>query len=139
MGNLSNMLKGKKTIPDKFFTSFCDNYPEKVSNNDNQSIVEDPKNEYEQIDYQVELIKLLKEQNQWLKEKVNSSLAAISTDVNNNGAAIRAEIRGYAHRLILKEVNYNDEEFLKAKAEADKIYLLSLKQLLADNKKNASR
>jgi hypothetical protein len=34
-------------------------------------------------------------------------------------------------------VNYDDDAFLKAKAEADKIYLLNLKQLLGDNKTGA--
>jgi hypothetical protein len=29
MGNISKMLKGKKSITDKFFTSFTDEYPEK--------------------------------------------------------------------------------------------------------------
>jgi transcriptional regulator with XRE-family HTH domain len=103
------------------------------------SMVEEPKSTYGQIDYQAELVKVLKEQNEYLRKIIDSNLNELSTDVNNNAAAIRAEIRGYAHRLILKEVNYDEDEFLKAKAEADKIYLLSLKQLLADNKGNARK
>lgn len=99
--------------------------------------VEEPKSIPEQIDYQAELVRTLKEQNEYLRKLVDSNLNELSNDVNNNAAVIRAEIRGYAHRLILKEVNYDDDEFLKAKAEADKIYLLSLKQLLGDNKGNA--
>lgn len=86
-----------------------------------------------------EALAIIKEQNEHLRRLVDLSLVELSTDVNNNAAAIRAEIRGYAQRQILKEVNYNDEEFLKAKAEADKIYLLSLKQLLGDNKGNAHK
>jgi transcriptional regulator with XRE-family HTH domain len=92
------------------------------------------------IDYkseESELIKTLKEQNAYLRKLIEANLADLSIDVNNNAAAIRAEIRGYAHRLILKEVNYDDDAFLKAKAEADKIYLLNLKQLLGDNKTGA--
>jgi transcriptional regulator with XRE-family HTH domain len=102
------------------------------------SKVEEPSVEYGgKINYEDELIKTLKEQNAYLRKLVDSSLNELSFDVNNNAAAIRAEIRGYAHRQILKEVNYDDDEFLKAKAEADKIYLLSLKQLLGDNKTGA--
>lgn len=103
------------------------------------SMVEEPKPTYEKIDYQAELVKVLKEQNEYLRKLIDTSLSDLSSDVNNNAAAIRAEMRGYAQRLILKEVNYDDDEFLKAKAEADKIYLLSLKQLLADNKNNARK
>jgi transcriptional regulator with XRE-family HTH domain len=84
-----------------------------------------------------EALIIIKEQNEYLQRLINTSLAELSTDVNNNAAVIRAEIRGYAQRQILKEVNYDDAEFLKAKAEADKIYLLSLKQLLGDNKTSA--
>lgn len=99
--------------------------------------VEEPQSQYGGIDYSAELIKVLKEQNEYLRGLVDSSLAGLSVDVNNNAAVIRAEIRGYAHRLILKEVEGDDKAFLKAKAEADKIYLLNLKQLLEDNKGNA--
>lgn len=84
-----------------------------------------------------EALEIIKQQNAFLQRLVETNLAALSTDVNNNAAAIRAEIRGYAQRQILKEVNYDDSEFLKAKAEADKIYLLSLKQLLGGNKGSA--
>lgn len=84
-----------------------------------------------------EALLIIKEQNEYLRRLVDTSLAVLSTDVNNNAAAIRAEIRGYAQRQILKEVNDDDEAFLKAKAEADKIYLLNLKQLLGNNKENA--
>lgn len=84
-----------------------------------------------------EALEIIKQQNAFLQRLVETNLASLSIDVNNNAAAIRAEIRGYAQRQILKEVNYDDVEFLKAKAEADKIYLLSLKQLLGDNKGSA--
>jgi hypothetical protein len=86
-----------------------------------------------------EALEIIKQQNAFLQKLIDTNLAALSADVNNNAAAIRAEMRGYAHRLILKEVNYDDDEFLKAKAEADKIYLLSLKQLLGDNKPGAGK
>lgn len=84
-----------------------------------------------------EALEIIKQQNAFLQRLVETNLAALSSDVNNNAAAIRAEIRGYAQRQILKEVSYDDAEFLKAKAEVDKIYLLSLKQLLGDNKGSA--
>jgi transcriptional regulator with XRE-family HTH domain len=101
------------------------------------SKVAEPETKYETLNYTAELIKTLKEQNEYLRKLVDSSLNELSSGMNNNTAAIRAEIRGYAHRQILKEVNHNDEEFLKAKAEADKIYLLNLKLLLGGNKPGA--
>jgi transcriptional regulator with XRE-family HTH domain len=85
----------------------------------------------------IEALSIIRNQTEFLQQVVRSSLASLSSDVHNNTAAIRAEIRGYAHRQILKEVEGNDEEFLKAKAEADKIYLLNLKQLLGGNKPDA--
>jgi transcriptional regulator with XRE-family HTH domain len=84
-----------------------------------------------------EALSIIRNQTEFLQQVVRSSLISLSNDVNSNAAAIRAEIRGYAQRQILKEVNGNDDEFLKAKAEADKIYLLNLKMLLRGNKQDA--
>lgn len=120
---LSKKLKPSQTLIDKFYESF--------------NLVSYEKSNEGKANTLTEALEIIKQQNAFLQRMVESSLAALSTDVNNNAAAIRAEIRGYAQRQILKEVNYDDAEFLKAKAEADKIYLLSLKQLLGDNKGNA--
>jgi len=138
-GNVSAMLKGKKTISDNFFTTFCKAFPSKYSNDEDvgiNSVVNEPTESYGTINYLEEAFKLLKEQNEFLRRLIDINLNELSTDVNNNAAAIRAEIRGYAQRQILKEVKGDDEAFLKAKAEADKIYLLNLKQLLKDNNSN---
>lgn len=116
---LSRKLKPSKTMIDKFYESF--NLVSFEKSKEGSKIL-------------IEALEIIKQQNAFLQDLVKTNLAELSTDVNNNAAAIRAEIRGYAQRQILKEVNYDDDEFLKAKAEADKIYLLSLKQLLGDNK-----
>lgn len=120
---LSKKLKPSKRLIDKFYESF--------------NLVSNGKGNGVNSNTLTEALEIIKQQNAFMQRLVESNLAELSTDVNNNAAAIRAEIRGYAQRQILKEVNYNDDEFLKAKAEADKIYLLSLKQLLGDNKGSA--
>lgn len=96
-------------------------------------------NKQEESNSLSEALAIIKNQTEFLQQVVRSSLASLSSDVHNNTAAIRAEIRGYAHRQILKEVEGNEEEFLKAKAEADKIYLLNLKQLLGGSKPDAGK
>jgi transcriptional regulator with XRE-family HTH domain len=122
---LNRKLKPSKTLIDKFYESFNLVSPGSSNGATHKTLTE--------------ALEIIKQQNAFMQRLVESNLVALSTDVNNNAAAIRAEIRGYAQRQILKEVNYDDGEFLKAKAEADKIYLLSLKQLLGDNKGNAHK
>jgi hypothetical protein len=123
---LTRKLKPSQGLIDKFYQSF------KIVSSGN-------KNGDDNSRSLAEALEIIKQQNVFLQRLIETNLAELSTDVNNNAAAIRAEIRGYAQRQILKEVNYDDGEFLKAKAEADKIYLLSLKQLLGDNKVSAGK
>lgn len=84
--------------------------------------VEEPKSQYGGIDYSADLINVLKEQNEYLRKLLDTNLAGLSRDVNNNSMAIQAEIRGYGKYQILKQSNWNDQEFLKAMAVVDKIY-----------------
>ncbi len=72
-------------------------------------------------------INIIKEQNEWLRKLVDINLAGLSTDVNNNTAVIRAEIRGFGKYQLLKQSNWDDQEFLKAMAVVDKIYGEELK------------
>lgn len=72
-------------------------------------------------------LNVIKEQNEWLRKLVDINLAGLSTDVNNNAAVIRAEIRGFGKYQLLKQSNWNDQEFLKAMAVVDKIYGEELK------------
>lgn len=129
--NLSSLLNKKETKPvtPKMLNKIKKHFPAYF----NMETEGQQKQHNTTTDPLINAINIIKEQNEWLRKLVDVNLAGLSTDVNNNTAAIRAEIRGYAQRQILKEVNGNDQEFLKAKAEADKIYLLNLKQLLAGN------
>jgi DNA-binding Xre family transcriptional regulator len=79
------------------------------------------------VDPLVHALNVIKEQNEWLRKLVDVNLAGLSTDVNNNAAAIRAEIRGFGKYQLLKESNWDDQEFLKAMAVVDKIYGEELK------------
>jgi hypothetical protein len=72
-------------------------------------------------------LNVIKEQNEWLRKLVDINLAGLSTDVNNNSAAIRAEIRGFGKYQLLKQSNWDDHEFAKAMAVVDKIYGEELK------------
>lgn len=74
-----------------------------------------------------EALGIIKDQNEYLRSLVNVSLTGLSMDVNNNAAAIRAEIRGYGKYQILKQSNWDDQEFAKAMAVVDKIYGEELK------------
>lgn len=74
-----------------------------------------------------EALVIIKEQNDYLRRLVDASLAGLSTDVNNNAAAIRAEIRGFGKYQLMKQSNWDDQEFLKAMAVVDKIYGEELK------------
>lgn len=74
-----------------------------------------------------EALEIIKQQNAFLQRLIESNLAALSRDVNNNSAAIRAEIRGYGKYQILKQSNWDDQEFAKAMAVVYKIYGEELK------------
>jgi hypothetical protein len=74
-----------------------------------------------------EALAIIKQQNAFLQKLVESNLAGISRDVNNNAAAIQAEIRGYGKYQILKQSNWDDQEFAKAMAVVDRIYGEELK------------
>lgn len=69
-----------------------------------------------------EALEIIKQQNAFLQDLVKSNLAGLSRDVNNNAMAIQAEIRGYGKYQILKQTNWDDQEFAKAMAVVDKIY-----------------
>lgn len=69
-----------------------------------------------------EALAIIKQQNAFLQDLVKSNLAGLSRDVNNNAAAIQAEIRGYGKYQILKQSNWDDQEFAKAMAVVDRIY-----------------
>lgn len=81
----------------------------------------------EAVDHLAEAIAIIKKQNDFMQKMLESSLVDLSRDVNNNAAAIRAEIRGYGKYNILKGVNWDDAEFAKAMAVVDKIYGAELK------------
>jgi hypothetical protein len=83
-----------------------------------------PKNSLDPLS---EALSVIKEQNEWLRKLVDSSLAGLSRDVNNNAVAIQAEIRGYGKYQILKQSNWDDQEFAKAMAVVDRIYGEELK------------
>lgn len=74
-----------------------------------------------------EALAIIKQQNAFLQDLVKSNLAGLSRDVNNNAAAIQAEIRGYGKYQILKQSNWDDQEFAKAMAVVDRIYGEELK------------
>lgn len=69
-----------------------------------------------------EALAIIKQTNAFLQRLVESNLAGLSRDVNNNAMAIQAEIRGYGKYQILKQSNWDDQEFAKAMAVVDKIY-----------------
>jgi hypothetical protein len=69
-----------------------------------------------------EALAIIKQQNEYLQKVIDTNLAELSRDVNNNTSAIRAEVRGYGKYQILKQSNWDDQEFLKAMAVVDKIY-----------------
>lgn len=69
-----------------------------------------------------EALAIIKQQNAFLQRLIESNLAALSMDVNNNAVAIRAEIRGYGKYQLLKQSNWDDQEFVKAMAVVDRIY-----------------
>jgi hypothetical protein len=74
-----------------------------------------------------EVLEIIKQQNAFLQKLIDSNLAGLSRDVNNNAAAIQAEIRGYGKYQILKQSNWDDQEFAKAMAVVDRIYGEELK------------
>lgn len=74
-----------------------------------------------------EALSIIKQQNAFLQRLLESNLAELSRDVNNNSAAIRAEIRGYGKYQLLKQSDWDDQEFAKAMAVVDKIYGEELK------------
>lgn len=84
-------------------------------------------------------INKVEEHNAFLQKIVESNLNSISKDAKENTAAILSEVRGYGQQQIRMMVQYNEDEFAKAKQEADKIYLLNLKMLLADNKEDGRK
>lgn len=108
---LSRKLKPSKTLIDKFYESF--------------NLVSFDKSEGSKT--LTEAFEIIKQQNAFLQDLVKSNLAALSMDVNNNSAAIRAEIRGYGKYQILKQSNWDDQEFAKAMAVVYKIYGEELK------------
>ena len=137
-GNVSEFLSGKKQPSENFIDAFYNAFKGKIIEHGSTEVPQSENNINSpngKIDYIEEAFKQLKETNEYLRRMLDVSLAELASSVNDNAAATRAEIRGYAQRQILKEVNYDDADFLKAKAEADKIYLLNLKQLLKEGSK----
>lgn len=83
-----------------------------------------------------EALAIIKQQNAFLQRILESNLAELSRDVNNNAVAIRAEIRGYGKYQLLKQADWNDKEFAKAMAVVDRIYGEELK--IDEQQDNAS-
>lgn len=111
---LSKKLKPSQALINKFYDSF-----KKVSGGGSNSDGEPGS--------LTEALAIIKKQNDFMQRMLESNLATLSMDVNNNAMAIRAEIRGYGKYQILKSVNYDDQEFAKAMAVVDKIYGEELK------------
>lgn len=80
-----------------------------------------------------ERAKKAEETNQRLLALLETNLGNLAKEGRENTAAILSEIRGYGQQQIRMLVQYNDEEFAKAKQDADKIYLLNLRILLGDS------
>lgn len=104
---LSKKLKPSKTLIDKFYESF--NLVSSGRLNGSNTTL-------------AEALEIIKQQNGFLQRLIESNLAGLSRDVNNNSMAIQAEIRGYGKYQILKQSNWDDQEFAKAMAVVDRIY-----------------
>lgn len=102
MGNISKMLKGKKAITDKVFTSFIEMYPEKIKPSAQPGLKEDLVNQQLPLgnvnitlgDY----IDLLKTTNERLFNIVNSTLGRIGDDSHTSLAYQKAWVRYEAER-----------------------------------------
>lgn len=102
MGNISKMLKGKKAITDKVFTSFTEMYPEKINH-----LEQSPKGE-DLVNQQLPLgnvnitlgdyIDLLKTTNERLFNIINSTLGRIGDDSHTSLAYQKAWVRYEAER-----------------------------------------
>lgn len=106
---LSRKLKPSKALIDKFYESF-------------NLVSFDKSNNEGRPNTLTEALEIIKQQNAFLQRLVESNLASLSRDVNNNASAIQAEIRGYGKYQILKQSNWDDQEFAKAMAVVDRIY-----------------
>jgi len=102
MGNISKMLKGKKAITDKVFTSFTEMYPEKVTTSAHSKKDEDLLNQQLPLgnvnitlaDY----IDLLKTTNERLFNIVSSTLNRIHGDTQTSLAYQKAWVKYDAER-----------------------------------------
>lgn len=102
MGNISKMLKGKKTITDNFFTSFNEKFPEKKDDSEKQY------NEQEVTNYILPIgnvkitladyIELLQTTNERLFAIVNSTLGQIHDDSRYALAYQKAWVRYEAEK-----------------------------------------
>lgn len=102
MGNISKMLKGKKTITDKFLTSFNEKFPEKHKSS------EELKTEQESSNYTLpagnvkitldDYIELLQTTNERLFAIINSTLGRISDDSHTALAYQKAWVKYEAER-----------------------------------------
>jgi hypothetical protein len=110
---------GKPQVTTKFFNQLKTLQNAKKSSQDDSN-----KNASDPL---LEAISVIKAQNEWLRKLVDINLAGLSTDVNNNAAAIRAEVRGFGKYQLLRQSNWDDQEFLKAMAVVGKIYGEELK------------
>jgi AraC-like DNA-binding protein len=123
--NLSTLLnkEEEKEITPKMLNKIKKHFPDYFKSDDKIQ----QKQHETTSDPLVFALNVIKEQNEWLRKLVDINLAGLSTDVNNNAAAIRAEVRGFGKYQLLKQSNWDDQEFAKAMAVVDKIYGEELK------------
>jgi AraC-like DNA-binding protein len=123
--NLSTLLnkEEEKEITPKMLNKIKKHFPDYFKSDDKIQ----QKQHETTSDPLVFALNVIKEQNEWLRKLVDINLAGLSTDVKNNAAAIRAEVRGFGKYQLLKQSNWDDQEFAKAMAVVDKIYGEELK------------
>jgi len=113
MGNISKMLKGKKTITDNFFTSFTEKFPEKKNTSEEKNIEQEAANyilpagnvKITLSDY----IELLQTTNERLFAIINSTLGRIYDDSHTALAYQKAWVKYEAERSAGGDKDKEDE------------------------------
>lgn len=118
-GNVSSYLSRKLQPSENFINAFYESF--KIIPRSTASNIE-PNQSEKQPNTLAEALEIIKQQNAFLQDLVRSNLTSLARDVNNNAMAIQAEIRGYGKYQILKQSNWDDQEFAKAMAVVDRIY-----------------
>jgi hypothetical protein len=128
MGNISNMLKGKKPISDNFWTSFNEAFPDKGGISDNSMILETSNVKItlqDYIDKQEQRIDELKKDKELLYQILNSTLMKINNDqqiaiaYHKAWVELEAEKASEGNEKKKKEIMYKMGKLVDGKLQSD--------------------